>query len=45
MMPAGIIMVMLANLFGLDARMASVLWMWNTVMFLAIPLGVILWWF
>lgn len=44
-MPAGIIMVMLANLFGLDARMASVLWMWNTVMFLAIPLGVILWWF
>jgi len=44
-MPTGIIVVMLANLFHLDTRMASVLWVWNTVMFLAVPLLVILWWF
>lgn len=44
-MPAGIILVMLANLFGLDTRMASVLWVWNTLMFLAVPLWMILSWY
>jgi len=44
-MPGGIIMVMLANLFHLDTRMASVTWMWNTLLFVAVPLPVILWLF
>ena len=44
-MPGGIIMVMLANLFHLDTRMASVTWMWNTLLFLVVPLPVILWLF
>jgi len=42
-MPAAILSVMLANLFHLDARMASVVWVWNTVIFLVIPLPVIIW--
>lgn len=43
-MPAAIVSVMLANLFDLDARMASVTWVVNTVLFLLIPLPLILWW-
>ncbi len=42
-MPVAIMTVMLANLFHLDVRMASALWVWNTVVFIAVPLGVILW--
>lgn len=41
--PTGIILVMIANLFGLDTRMASVLWMWNTLLFVMIPLPIIIW--
>jgi len=43
--PAGASIVILANLFHLDARVASVLWVWNTLLFLVLPLPVILWWF
>ncbi|MCC7193474.1 MAG: AEC family transporter [Phycisphaeraceae bacterium] len=42
--PTGMSMVVLANLFHLDARLASVLWVWNTVIFLMVPLLLILWW-
>ena len=43
--PAGTSIVILANLFHLDARLASVLWVWNTFFFLVLPLPVIIWWF
>ena len=33
----------IANMFGLDARLASVVWLWNTLLFFAVPLPVILW--
>lgn len=39
----GTSVVILANLFKLDARLASTLWLWNTVLFLVLPLPVILW--
>ena len=42
-MPCAIIVVMLANLFHLDVRMAGVIWMWNTAMFVVVPLPMILW--
>jgi len=42
-MPTAVIMVALANLFHLDTRMASAVWMWNTACFLLIPLPIILW--
>ena len=42
-MPCAIIVVMLANLFHLDVRMASVIWLWNTALFIAVPLPVIFW--
>ena len=42
-MPTAIVMVMIANLFNLDARMASNLWVCNTVLFVLIPLPVIVW--
>ncbi len=42
--PVAIMTVMLANLFHLDVRMASVIWVWNTLFFVALPLPVILYW-
>lgn len=44
-MPAAINMVIVSNLFHLDARLASALWLWNTVAFCAIPLPLMLWWY
>lgn len=41
-MPAAINAVIIANIFHLDARLASVLWLWSTVLFCVIPLPVIL---
>ena len=41
-MPAAIITVMIANLFDLEPRMASALWVWNTALFAMISLPVIL---
>lgn len=38
----GTSVVILANLFNLDARLASALWMWNTILFLVVPLPIIL---
>ncbi len=41
-MPTGVSCVILANVFHLDARMASSAWLWNTVLFLAVVLPVML---
>ncbi len=43
-MPMAIQSVMIANLFHLDGRMASTLWLVNTVLFALLPLPVIIWW-
>ncbi len=43
-MPLAIQSVMIANLFHLDGRMASSLWLVNTVLFVLLPLPVIIWW-
>ena len=43
--PAATMTVIMANLFHLDARMASVTWLWNTIMFVVVPLPVIVWWY
>jgi predicted permease len=40
--PAAIASVIVPNLFGLDARLASVLWLWNTITFSVICLPIIL---
>ncbi len=40
--PSAIASVILPNLFGLDARLASVLWLWNTILFAVICLPIIL---
>ncbi len=40
--PTAIAAVIVPNLFGLDARLASVLWLWNTIIWGAICLPVIL---
>ena len=42
-MPVALASVMIANMFGLDARLASVVWLWNTLLFCAAPLPMILW--
>ena len=42
-MPTAINIVILANLFHLDARLASVLWLWNTAIFCAIVLPSLVW--
>ena len=42
-MPAALNTVMVSNLFHLDARRASALWLWNTLLFCAAPLPVLLW--
>jgi predicted permease len=38
--PAGISMVIVANLFQLDSRMASIVWLWNTLTYLAVILPI-----
>lgn len=43
-MPTAIQTVMIANLFHLDTRLASAIWLWNTVLFLLGPMLLILWW-
>lgn len=43
-MPVAIQSVMIANLFHLDGRMASTLWLVNTVLFALVPLPVLVWW-
>lgn len=43
-MPTAIQTVMIANLFHLDTRLASAVWLWNTLFFLIGPMGLILWW-
>jgi predicted permease len=40
--PSAIAAVIIPNLFHLDARLASVLWLWNTAIFCAVCLPVIL---
>jgi len=42
-MPTAIQTVIIPNLFHLDARLASGLWLVNTLLFAAIPLPVLLW--
>jgi len=42
-MPAAIWVPMMANLFHLDIRLAGSVWLWNTILFLLIPLPVLLW--
>jgi len=41
-MPTAVMSVMLANLFHLDARFATLAWIWNTALFLVIVLPVLL---
>lgn len=41
-MPAGTSTVMLANIFHLDARLASIVWVVNTLLFLFIPLPIVI---
>ncbi len=43
-MPTALLAVMISNLFHLDIRMASMVWLWNSVLFIIGPLPVILWW-
>lgn len=44
-MPTAMNSVIICNLFHLNARAASVLWLVNTVVFLVIPLPILLWLF
>ena len=41
-MPSAVMTVMLANLFHLDVRLACVAWLWNTILFLLVPLPILL---
>ncbi len=41
-MPTAVMTVMLANLFHLDTRLASMTWVWNTLIFLVLVLPVLL---
>lgn len=43
-MPGAIAMVMHANMFHLDARLSSQVWLINTIGFVVLPLPLILWW-
>lgn len=43
--PAATMTVIMANLFHLDARMASVTWLWNTILFVVVPLPLLIWYF
>ncbi len=43
-MPVAIQSVMIANLFHLDGRMASTLWLVNTVLFVLLPLPILVFW-
>ncbi len=40
-MPTAIQTVMLANLFHMDVRLASVLWLWNLLLFFVVPMPLI----
>lgn len=40
--PSAVMTVMLPNLFGMDARLASMVWVWNTLIFVVLILPVIL---
>ncbi|MCE9589663.1 MAG: AEC family transporter [Planctomycetes bacterium] len=42
LIPAGTSVVILANLYHLDARLASIIWVVNTALFLLVPLPIIL---
>lgn len=42
LMPVGTSIVILANLYHLDARLASIIWVVNTALFLVIPLPIVL---
>ncbi|MEX0774713.1 MAG: hypothetical protein WD042_03245 [Phycisphaeraceae bacterium] len=44
LMPTAIATVMLANIFHLDARLASVTWLCNSMLFFVVVLPPILWW-
>ena len=44
-MPTAISAVMVANLFDLDSRLASELWFFNTLLFSARPLILVIWYF
>jgi len=44
-MPTAIVVVILSNLFHLDARFASILWTVNTAAFCLIPLPLLIWWY
>jgi predicted permease len=41
--PTAINVVILANIFHLDARLASVLWLWNTLAFCVLVLPAVMW--
>ena len=43
--PTALNTVMVSNLFHLDARLGSVLWLWNTILFCLGPLPLVLWWY
>ncbi|MDX1681685.1 MAG: hypothetical protein R3336_01065 [Phycisphaeraceae bacterium] len=43
-MPAAVMSVMIANIFHLDARLASVAWLVNTLLFFLVPLPILLLW-
>lgn len=45
MMPTAVYAVMISNLFHLDARLASSMWVVNHLVFLLMPLPMILFWF
>ena len=42
--PSALNLVIVSNLFHLDARLASVLWLWNTVIFCVVCLPLLIWW-
>ena len=41
--PTAVNIVILSNIFHLDARLASVLWLWNTLGFCVVVLPVVMW--
>ncbi len=43
--PVALNAVIVSNLFHLDARTASSLWLWNTILFCVGPLWLVLYWF
>ncbi|MEM1208597.1 MAG: hypothetical protein AAGI54_04955 [Planctomycetota bacterium] len=43
-MATGLMSVMVANMFHLDARLSANLWVVNTALFVAVPLPLLIWW-